>query len=62
MAYSFYLMVYAYQSYADGNLQFFGNVQSVQLDGECTGLDCQTEEYVTTTASPGPPPPPGPGR
>ena len=37
-------MVYAYRSYNDGNLQFFGNVQSVELDNECTGLDCTTEE------------------
>ena len=47
-------MVYAWQSYADGNLQFFGNVQSVELDGECTGSDCQTEGGATT-----PPPPTG---
>ena len=50
-------MVYAYQSYADGNLQFFGNVQHVELDGECTGSDCQTEIGVTTL--PPPPPPTG---
>ena len=56
---SFYLMVYAYSSYTDGNLQFFGNVRSIVLDGECTGSDCHTEEYVTT---PSPPRPPGPGR
>ena len=53
---SFYLMVYAYNSYTDGNLQFFGNAQSVELDGECTGRECQTEGGVTT---PPPPPPPG---
>ena len=52
-------MVYAFSSYTDGNLQLFGNVQSVVLDGECTGNDCQTEEGVTT---PSPPRPPGPGR
>ena len=55
--YSFYLMVVAYQSYADGNLQFFGNVQSVELDGECTGRECQTGGGVT----PPPPPPTGGG-
>ena len=53
---SFYLMVYAYQSYADGNLQFFGNVQSVEIDGECTGRECLTGGGVTP---PPPPPPPG---
>ena len=60
-------MVVAWVSYADGNLQFFGNVQSVELSGECTGHDCQTEEGVTTpppttlppTTLPPPPPPPG---
>ncbi len=51
-------MVIAWSPYADGNLQFFGNVQSVELDGECTGRDCQTEEGVTpppqtTTPAPG---------
>ena len=59
---SFYLMVYAYSSYTDGNLQFFGNVQSIELDGECTGSDCQTEEFITTPAPPTSPRPPGPGR
>ena len=59
MPFRFYLMVYAFSSYTDGNLQLFGNVQSVVLDGECTGYDCQTEEGVTT---PSPPRPPGPGR
>ena len=49
---SFYLMVYAYNSYTDGNLQLFGNVQRAELDGECTGSDCLTEGEVTT-----PPPP-----
>ena len=54
---SFYLMVYAYNSYTDGNLRFFGNVLRVELDGECTGSDCQTQEGVTTL--PPPPPPTG---
>ena len=47
-------MVYAWRAYADGNLQFFGNVQSVELDGECTGSQCLTEGGV-------PPPPAGGG-
>ena len=50
-------MVYAFGSYSDGNLQFSGNVQSAELDGECTGIDCQTEGEVTTL--PPPPPPTG---
>ena len=54
---SFYIMVYAFRSYTDGNLQFFGNVQSAELDGECTGTDCLTEGGVTTL----PPPPPSTG-
>ena len=49
-------MVVAWRPYADGNLQFFGNVQSVEIDGECSGRDCQTGGGVTT---PPPPPPPG---
>ena len=49
-------MVYAYQRYADGNLQFSGNVQSATLDGECTGRDCLTDESFTTLP---PTPPPG---
>ena len=48
-------MVYALLPYADGNLQFFGNVQSVELDGECTGQECLTEGGVA------PPPPPTSG-
>ena len=52
---SFYLMVYAWSAYANGNLQFFGNAQSVELAGECTGSDCQTGGGVTPT----PPPPTG---
>ena len=52
-------MVYAYQSYADGNLQFFGNVQSAELDGECTGSDCQTGGGVLPPPPPTPPPPAG---
>ena len=44
-------MVIAWSPYADGNMQFFGNVQSVELDGECTGRDCQTAQ--TTTPAPG---------
>ena len=59
---SFYLMVYAYQSFAEGNLQVFGNVQSVELDGECTGSDCQTEESFPCAEARCPPPPPGPAR
>ena len=51
-------MVYAYRSYADGNLQFFGNVQGLELDGECTGSDCQTGGGVTPSP-PTPPPPSG---
>ena len=51
---SFYVMVYAWTAYADGNLQFFGNVHSVELDGECTGSQCLTEGGV-------PPPPAGGG-
>ena len=54
LLFSFYLMVVAYQSYADGNLQFFGNIQSVELDGECTGHGCQTGGGVVTTQGPGP--------
>ena len=52
---SFYLMVVAYQSYTNGDLQFFGNVRTVELDGECTGRECQTAGGVT------PPPPTGGG-
>ena len=52
-------MVYAYYSYADGDLQFFGNVRSVELDGECNGRACQTEEGVTPP--PTSPPPTGGG-
>ena len=50
-------MVVAWRPYADGNLQFFGNVQSVEIDGECTGRECQTAGGVTPT----PPPPTGGG-
>ena len=59
LPYSFYLMVVAYQSYANGDLQFSGNVQSVELDGECTGQECQTGTGVTLP--PTPPPPTGGG-
>ena len=40
-------MVFAFKSYTNGNLQFFGNVLSVEFEDECTGKDCQTGEGVS---------------
>ena len=62
LSYRFYIMVYAFRAYNGGNLQFFGNVQNVRLDGQCTGRECQTSATSPPPPTPGPPSPPGSAR